>query len=276
LRDKLFPDEDTKDELDLENKNVFVFGLTEPQMIEGLGMKHIPVLVAVVGSIAPPSKIGIKSVQMEKEEILDMGDLKMSWIPYIPKENRQQTLTKKNIPNIYFLHCSQRRESLKRMKEQDIVRYTYALPYFMKPSKYMAELDDEGTEVTFVWAPTKAGAHTLTFDWECDDRNDWVEEVCKNHELDYNKYKDALMKELKENVLAEKDARKKKREERQKEVDAIPDFEKEALENMKFYKFYPQKPDVRSVESRFINRYIGSATQTFPEPVQATTHFFTN
>lgn len=46
---------------------------------------HIPVLIAVVGDIPPPSTLGIKSVQMEKEEIVPMKDMKMDWVPYIPR-----------------------------------------------------------------------------------------------------------------------------------------------------------------------------------------------
>lgn len=41
----------------------------------------VPVIVAVVGNIDPPTKLGVTSVHMAKEDILDMSTFKMKWIP---------------------------------------------------------------------------------------------------------------------------------------------------------------------------------------------------
>jgi hypothetical protein len=41
----------------------------------------IPVIVAVETKWPLPEKLGIKSVQMETERIIDMKDFKMSWVP---------------------------------------------------------------------------------------------------------------------------------------------------------------------------------------------------
>lgn len=45
----------------------------------------IPAIVAVVSSLPPPARLGLKSVQKIEEELIDMKDLKMDWVPYIPK-----------------------------------------------------------------------------------------------------------------------------------------------------------------------------------------------
>lgn len=250
------------EKLDLEGKNVFVFGSTEPQMFQGK-LRHIPVLIVVVGTITPPCKIGINSVQMEQEEILDMKDMKMSWVPYVPRSQQSKVLSLRNQTNIYFLHCKQRRSALKRMKDMDVRRYEYALPYFIRPSTYLNDVD-EGTEVNFVYAPDGKRAMNLSFDWEMDDREEWLQETCENNDLDVEKDKEALMAELRSQVLAAKKAIADRKKERQETLDAIPDEEKKALDEMKFYKFYPMKPDVSEFKSSYINRYYGHATKTFP------------
>ncbi len=45
----------------------------------------IPAIVAVISSLPPPSKLGLKSVQKVEEEFVPMKELKMDWVPYIPK-----------------------------------------------------------------------------------------------------------------------------------------------------------------------------------------------
>ena len=46
----------------------------------------------VVSPFPPSEKIGIKSVQRESEEILPMKQMKMDWVPYIPLEDRYESL----------------------------------------------------------------------------------------------------------------------------------------------------------------------------------------
>lgn len=45
-------------------------------------------LSQVVSPFPPSDKIGIKSVQREVEEIVDMKQMKMDWVPYIPYGKR--------------------------------------------------------------------------------------------------------------------------------------------------------------------------------------------
>jgi hypothetical protein len=39
----------------------------------------------VLATQPPSDKIGIKSVQMEAESVVSMKEMKMDWVPYIPK-----------------------------------------------------------------------------------------------------------------------------------------------------------------------------------------------
>ncbi|KAG9151755.1 hypothetical protein Leryth_002033 [Lithospermum erythrorhizon] len=75
----------------LYGHKVYLFGCTEPQMVnyqdQGT-ITLIPAVVAIVSPFPPSDKIGINSVQREAEEIVPMKQMKMDWVPYIPLENR--------------------------------------------------------------------------------------------------------------------------------------------------------------------------------------------
>jgi hypothetical protein len=81
----------------------------------------IPVIVAVETAIALPEKLGLNSVQMQTEQIVDMQKFKMGWIPLeIPKakspvsieegttpKHRRVTSSNKDPIRIWGLTCSQ-------------------------------------------------------------------------------------------------------------------------------------------------------------------------
>lgn len=46
------------------------------------------IIEQIVSPFPPSDKIGINSVQRESEEILDMKQMKMDWVPYIPLGKR--------------------------------------------------------------------------------------------------------------------------------------------------------------------------------------------
>ncbi|GKE21421.1 heat intolerant 4-like protein [Tanacetum coccineum] len=76
----------------LHGKKVYLFSVTEPQLLFMNGQSKvtcIPVVVAVVSPYPPSDKIGINSVQREAEEIVDMKQMKMDWVPYIPYGKRR-------------------------------------------------------------------------------------------------------------------------------------------------------------------------------------------
>nr|GEX84163.1 protein heat intolerant 4-like [Tanacetum cinerariifolium] len=77
----------------LHGRKVYLFTVTEPAAellsINGQSkITFIPVVVAVDSPFPPSDKIGITSVQSETEEIVDMKQMKMDWVPYIPYGKR--------------------------------------------------------------------------------------------------------------------------------------------------------------------------------------------
>ncbi|KAL4589972.1 hypothetical protein LXL04_002885 [Taraxacum kok-saghyz] len=76
----------------LHGKKVYLFSCTERNTTAFFGGQSkvtcVPVVVAIVSPFPPSDKIGINSVQRESEEILDMKQMKMDWVPYIPYGKR--------------------------------------------------------------------------------------------------------------------------------------------------------------------------------------------
>lgn len=253
LETQLFEDESMK------GKKVFLFGATEPQAIDG-DIYFIPVIVAVVGDMLPPKKLGIKSVQMEKEEIISMEDMKMGWTPVEPKLGRIQ-----GVNDIYMLHCNTRRAALARMKEEDVKKYEYCLPYFFRPRDALSSTDYP-TDVTGMCT---IGGHGVSFDfdWEMDDLDEYVDEQCEAHEITKEEDKKTLREAIREAVRAAKKSIKEEKEKKKAEIDAIPLDQQKAMNEAQFFKFYPQNKDpdleAHNLKSPFINRYYGRATKLF-------------
>ncbi|CAH1421712.1 unnamed protein product [Lactuca virosa] len=105
----------------------------------------IPVVVAVVSPFPPSDKIGIQSVYRESEEILDMKQMKMDWVPYIPLGKRGSSVERLKY-QIFILSCVQRRSSLKHLKLDRVLKFQYCLPYFNDPFKE----DENETRITSV------------------------------------------------------------------------------------------------------------------------------
>ncbi|KAL4577734.1 hypothetical protein LXL04_013847 [Taraxacum kok-saghyz] len=77
----------------LHGKKVYLFSCTERKYTTAFfggqsKVTCVPVVVAIVSPFPPSDKIGINSVQRESEEILDMKQMKMDWVPYIPYGKR--------------------------------------------------------------------------------------------------------------------------------------------------------------------------------------------
>lgn len=101
-----------------EKTSIYCFGCTEPQMIpvnDTTTVVPIPVIVAVQTDIPLPEKLGLNSVQMESEKIVDMHRFKMGWMPLtVPKPKSQGAaagaITKRrrtSAPRVWGLCCSQ-------------------------------------------------------------------------------------------------------------------------------------------------------------------------
>lgn len=250
---------------ELQGKKVYMFGATEPQLLmrdekdtKG-GVIPVPVIVAIVSDVPPPSTVGVKSVQRAEEEILPMSAMRMGWHAYAP-ENVQ--LSSRFKPNVHVLKCNERKARLRNMREADVHKYDYVLPYFIKPE----EIDDVTVDtVVQVLAELDGRKAPLMceYDYELDELDEFVEEKIAENELDEQKHTDPLKTAIRDAVKATKLKYKAEREARRKRIEAIPQEARDAIKNMKLLKFYPQNewPDVSKIKAPFINRYYGRATQ---------------
>ena len=71
---------------DADTARVYCFGCTEPQMVpfnDTTTVVPIPVIVAVRTEVPLPEKLGLNSVQMQQEQIVDMQRFKMGWMPLV-------------------------------------------------------------------------------------------------------------------------------------------------------------------------------------------------
>ncbi|XP_011025615.1 PREDICTED: uncharacterized protein LOC105126441 [Populus euphratica] len=245
----------------LHGKTVYLFGCTEPQLVpfkdENI-LIYIPAVVAVVSPFPPSDKIGIKSVQREVEEIIPMKQMKMDWVPYIPLEDRESRVDRLR-HQIFILSCTQRRAALKHLKIDRIKKYEYCLPYFYNPLQE-DELE-QSTEVQIIF-PSEPKPIFCEFDWELDELQEFVDKLIQEEELSEDQ-KDAFKEFVKEKVREAKKANREAREARRKALEEMSEETRKAIENLRFYKFYPVQtpdtPDISKVKASFINRYYGKA-----------------
>ncbi|KAL7606475.1 hypothetical protein Lser_V15G19374 [Lactuca serriola] len=102
----------------LHGKKVYLFTCTEPQLLsfhDQTKVICISVVVAVVSPFPPSDKIGIQSVYRESEEILDMKQMKMDWVPYIPLGKRGSSIERVK-SQIFILNCEFVRERVREGK----------------------------------------------------------------------------------------------------------------------------------------------------------------
>ncbi|KAL6146735.1 hypothetical protein ACLB2K_057412 [Fragaria x ananassa] len=211
------------------NNKVYLFSQTETSSPSVPVL--IPTLVAVVAPRPPSMEIGIRSVQREEKEIVPMRQMKMDWIPYIPLEQREGWNSERgaksgsNLPQIFVLGCTQRKASLKQMKEDRWMKFQYCMPYLMNPN----EEEKEQTTVVDILFPREPQAPLFVqFDWEFDEVEEYTDELIKAEELTEDK-KEAFMafvkeevKKVKKKIREEKEAKKKLMED-PKEVLAFPE-----------------------------------------------------
>ncbi|PWA99492.1 hypothetical protein CTI12_AA002790 [Artemisia annua] len=246
----------------LHGRKVYLFSVTEPQLLFMNGQSKvtcIPVVVAVVSPFPPSNKIGINSVQREAEEIVDMKQMKMDWVPYIPYGKRGASVERLN-SQIFILSCVQRRAGLKHMKEDRVKKFEYCLPYFYHPFR---EDETEQSTIVDIMFPAEPPV-VCEFDWEMDELEEFTNELIASEELTEDQ-KDEFKEFVKEKVREAKRANREAREKRKKAREEMDQNAVAAFENMRFYKFYPvatpDTPDVSQVKSSFINRYYGKAHQ---------------
>ncbi|PNT62061.1 hypothetical protein BRADI_5g24895v3 [Brachypodium distachyon] len=138
----------------LYGKTVYLFGSTEPQLLDVNGESKIvliPIVVAVDCPFPPSDKIGINSVQRENEEIVPMKAMKMAWLPYVPLEDRLSRIDSLKT-KIFTLGCTQRRSALKHLKTERVKKFDYCMPYYM-PLTPPEEEDDTVVNIMYPLEP---------------------------------------------------------------------------------------------------------------------------
>ncbi|KAJ8902182.1 hypothetical protein NDN08_006590 [Rhodosorus marinus] len=259
--------DDAINEGNLKDGKLFVFGTTEPQLVNT--KEHpsgtvipIPVIIVVSSKLAPPSTVSIKSVQRVEEEILPMSRMKMGWYPLVPPG--VDPIRGAKSQRLYVLKCEQRRAGLKNLKIDRLKQYEYVLPYIFFPEKQEEEVPDT---VINMMVDLVDGGKPLVFeyDYELDDIDEFVPEKLKEEDLDGAKYEAQLRDEIKKQVKATKMKQKAEREAMKKEIDNMSTEEKDSLRTLKAYKFYPQneEPNVQEFKNTFINRYYLHADEVF-------------
>lgn len=257
----------------LHGKKVYLFGCTEPQLVwfkekDMSRVVHIPAIVAVVSPFPPSDKVGIKSVQMEAENIVPMKQMKMDWVPYIPTDWTDHTSIERfKSVQIYTLKCAQRKAALKQLKQERIKKYEYCLPYLYQPMKEDDVQTDTIVSIMYSFDDDESRPPVVAeFDWEFDEVEEYTDALIQDEQVPAEE-KDKFMAYVKQTVQAEKKKLREAREMRRQAIEDMSAETKEALENMKFFKFYPTKsadaPDISDQKSPFINRYYGKATQYF-------------
>lgn len=250
---------------DLEGKQVHLFGVTEPQLVQMSAedvkgtIVPVPAIVAVECERPPPSLVGIKSVQRTEEEIIPMRSLKMSWHPYVPEKLIGSRRFK---PRVHVLKCEQRRARLVNMTEAAVHKYDYVLPYLIRPDQE-DDLTLETDVQVLVDIEGRKAPLMMQYDFELDDLDEFVEEQIKDNDLEKSKHDEVIRSAIKEAVRNTKRKFKEEKAARKKRVDDIPQEVKDAIKKMRVYKFYPQNeiPDLSSVKSKFVNRYYGQANE---------------
>ncbi|XP_002966898.2 protein HEAT INTOLERANT 4 [Selaginella moellendorffii] len=250
----------------LYGKRVYMFGCTEPQLVQfrdNHKVIHIPAVVAVTSPFPPSDKVGIKSVQMEGEMIVPMREMKMDWMPYIPEDVLTHSSLERYKCEIFTLKCTQRRVALRHLKKERIKKYEYCLPYLYRPWREEEKEDDTVVSIMFTMDEGKPPIVTQ-YDWAFDELEEFTTNLIDEEALpkdEREKFQECIM----ENVKAEKKRQKEARLARKKAIEEMSEEKKAALENMKLYKFYPVKtddtPDVENLKSPFINRYYGKADE---------------
>jgi hypothetical protein len=190
-----------------------------------------------------------------------MKKMNMEWINFKFENN-----SKKNVKILYCIKKFNtkgklRHSKIKKMEEGERVRYNYCLPYLINLKEEEA---DNNTEVMINTVINGKGI-SFTFDWDIDNFDDFVEDLFKEHELTSEKDQEKLKNLLKNDIKEAKTKIKIEKQKKKEILDLIPEVEKKAISNLKFFKFYPKNNQVNIDEfkSAYINRYYGKAHKVY-------------
>ncbi|KAG7539197.1 Papain-like cysteine peptidase superfamily [Arabidopsis suecica] len=245
----------------LYGKKVYVFGCTESHSVNYKNEKKdviVPAVVCIESSIPPSDKIGVASVQGEVGEIIPMKNMKMDWVPYVPLEQRDRQVDRKNFP-VFILGCSQGRSALKHSTDDHVKKFNYCFPYINDPFKVD---ESEHSTVVKIMFPSEPPVE-CEYDWVKSDIEEFTDNLIKEEAL-LPGQKDAFQEFVKEQSDIAMAAYDRAQEAREEAKEGLSQETKKAYKEMKLYKFYPltspDTPDTAGIEkSPFINRYFGKA-----------------
>eukprot|EP00245_Coleochaete_scutata_P006120 TRINITY_DN20277_c0_g1_i1.p1 TRINITY_DN20277_c0_g1~~TRINITY_DN20277_c0_g1_i1.p1 ORF type:complete len:294 (+),score=80.65 TRINITY_DN20277_c0_g1_i1:154-1035(+) len=251
----------------LAGKKVYLFGCTEPQLVQvGDSSKiiHIPAVVAVTAPFPPSDKLGIKSVQMETEAIVPMRQMKMDWVPYVPEDVKMSRDIERYRTKVFTLKCTQRKAALKQLKEERVKKYEYCLPYIYQPLKEEDFQFETAITVVYNFDDEDKPPLVEEFDWQFDEVEEFTQTLIDDEKLPAAN-KDSFKEFLKGEINSAKTKIREAKELRKKVIEDLTPEQRQAMEEMRFYKFYPVPtegtPDITALKAPYINRYYGKAHQ---------------
>lgn len=244
----------------------YVFGGTEPQMLALDQLKNtdnpdgrvvpIPIMVVAKTTTALPAELGINSVQMQKESVIPMSDMKMFWSPVEVASGKKRVRSR-----LFVLKCSQRQKAVSQLQEERVRKFDYCMPYIQFPHKEAnAEVD---TCVDFnITCPGRHNPIVGTYDWDLDTLQEFVDERMEEEALPAD-FRDSLKTQIRDHVRAVKAERLAAKAAKTAALEQIPLDIRNALKELRLHKFYPTAPlvDISNFKSTFINRYYGMAHQ---------------
>ncbi|KAA6392283.1 MAG: putative Myosin-H heavy chain, partial [Streblomastix strix] len=219
----------------LAEGTVWIFGSTEaltlPPNFSAIHL--VPVIFAIKSDLQPIHEVRITSVQMNKEQALPLNALKLDWVPFVNPSGNPARAAK----DLFLLTCNLRRAANKKLTEDKVNEYTYAVPYIYNPFKNKDEEED-----TTCMIPVEVGGqiHPFEFDWKNGDRNQTIDDIISDNDLQENKREEIKNMRLESQKLLNSQMLKKN-----------------ALTHLKVYKFYPS--NWKGSTSPFINRFFGKA-----------------
>jgi len=237
-------------------KDLYLFGVTEPQFVDDDGVKRILAIPAICCALIdrghePPEVGAITSVQMASEELVPFKQLKLSWNPVNTDSGR---------PRLYSLHCSQRLCTLRNRPDLFVRGYEYLLPYLCRPrdleptavTQVLVSFErDDGPPLVFAF-DKQAGDRLQSFIPALLQENDLPESLAAPVEKAIRKaFADKRAAQAAE--LAAKQAFFKDRSEAYKQ----------ALDSLECVKVYPQNDIATGFKSPFVNRYYGNARAVY-------------
>jgi hypothetical protein len=239
------------DPLQIKNQNVYIYGqLEDSQLIDGI-LREIPVIIVAVGIGEGPKTVLTKSKLNGKESILNFSQVKLAWVPMEFKGSSS---------NIFILQSHHRKSSFNLMNSEEVELLESATPLFIRPSIFL-DGSDKTMTLEFHFKYNHNRSIPLFIDISKDLIDEWISNTSNDNYLD-EKTTLKLRKELHERIVALYWVQKDNEVLRKNYINQMTEEEKLTLENMRYYKFYPQHPSMESFVTPNM-KWCDSVTQTF-------------